>query len=119
MPDPDVPGLRWEPYLRPWRDYIRITETSCCGVYEWAGQGGQFFVLRTAGESYEEAGRGRYKHARELWMMLMAEFERTHKCKDPDDAAIKAGWRGDTRPARSRRPKRSRTSAVGTAPGDA
>jgi hypothetical protein len=120
VPAPDVPVLRWEPYLRPPGDYIRITETSCCGVYEWASQGGQFFVLRAAGpEGYEEAGRGRYKHAREVWTMLIAEFEKEHKCRDPDDATVEAGWRGPTRLAKSQRPKRSRTFAVGPAPGDA
>lgn len=105
MSAPDAPVLRWEPYLRPRNDHIRITETSCCGAYEWASQGGQFFVLRAAeSEGYEEAGRGRYTHAREIWMMLIAEFEKEHKCMDPYGVDIEAGWRGGTRLARSRRP---------------
>lgn len=120
MPAPDVPELCWEPYLRPRGDHIRIKETSCCGVYEWASQGGQFFVLRAAyPEGYEEAGRGCYKQAREVWVMLIADFKKRHKCKDPDDVTTEAWRRNRTKPARRQRPKRSRTSAVGTAPGDA
>ena len=67
MPAPDVPEPCWEPYLRPRRYHIRITETSCCGVYEWASQGEQLLFLRAAHpEGYEETGRGCYKHAREI-----------------------------------------------------
>lgn len=120
MSAPDAPVLRWEPYLRPRTDHIRITETSCCGVYEWADQGGQFLVLRAAPiEGYEEAGRGRYKHAREIWMLLIAEFEKEHECRDPADLDIESRWRGGTRPAKRRRPVRSPASGVGAAPGDA
>ncbi|GAA2220604.1 hypothetical protein GCM10009850_122480 [Nonomuraea monospora] len=89
-PEPPVP--RWEPYLRPRRDHLRIIETSCCGVYEWAGQGGQFLILRAAeSEGHEETGRGRYKHARRVWMRLIVELEKGHKCKDPDDTDIDTG----------------------------
>ncbi|GGP05438.1 hypothetical protein GCM10012278_24970 [Nonomuraea glycinis] len=121
MSAPDAPEPYWEPYLRPRGDHIRIKETSCCGVYEWASQGGQFFVLRAVyPEGYEEAGRGCYKHAREVWVMLIAGFEKRHRCKDPDDVIAEAWWRSRTRLARRRpRPKRSRTSAGGAAPGDA
>ncbi|TYB55105.1 hypothetical protein FXF51_46445 [Nonomuraea sp. PA05] len=58
-------------------------------MLEWASQGGQFLVLR-AGSSgrYEEIGRGRYNHARAVWMALMVAFENEHRCEDPDDAAI-------------------------------
>lgn len=59
----------WEPYTRS--DRIRITETSCCGAYEWACQGGQFLILRFAGPGYEETARGLYRQAREAWEDLV------------------------------------------------
>jgi hypothetical protein len=36
---------------------IRVTETSCCGAYNWACQGGQFLVLRDTENGYEENRR--------------------------------------------------------------
>lgn len=111
--------LRWEPYLRPRKDHIRVTETSCCGVYEWASQGGQFLILRAVKSGgYEEAGRGRYKDARELWLMLIAVFKEEHVCRNPYAADAGALPRGNTSLRKSGRLERVQ-NAVGAAPTDA
>lgn len=76
---PDAPASRWEPYQRPPKDRIRITETSCCGAYEWACQGGQFLILRAKRpDGHEEIGRGLYMQARAVWAVLIAEHAREH-----------------------------------------
>jgi hypothetical protein len=65
----------WELYRS--RGLLRVRETSCCGLYEWASEGGVFFVLRyVKGVGYQETGRGRYRDAREVWARLIAE----HAC---------------------------------------
>jgi len=75
---PDIPVPRWEPYQRP-RDRIRITETSCCGAYEWACQGGEFLILRAKRpKGYEETGRGLNQQARSIWVALLAEHAKEH-----------------------------------------
>jgi hypothetical protein len=62
----------WTPYRS--RGPLRIRETSCCGVLEWCSEGGQYFVLRyTRPRGYEEAGRGRYGEARQVWDRLVRE----------------------------------------------
>ncbi|MET8865608.1 hypothetical protein ABZW11_21945 [Nonomuraea sp. NPDC004580] len=78
---PELPLVQWEPYQRRPRDRIRITETSCCGAYEWAAQGGLFLILRPAARPgrYEETGRGLYRHAREVWEELLTYHELQHK----------------------------------------
>jgi hypothetical protein len=78
---PEMPGVWWEPYQRPPRDQIRIRETSCCGAYEWAGQGGHFLILRSAGRPgrYEETARGLYRQAREVWEALLAFHALQHQ----------------------------------------
>ncbi|SEN11422.1 hypothetical protein [Nonomuraea pusilla] len=75
--------------MRPARDRIRIIETSCCGAYEWACQGGQFLILRAKDpEGFEETGRGLHKQARLIWDALIAEHENEHRRKNmsPDVA---------------------------------
>ncbi|WP_113699203.1 hypothetical protein [Nonomuraea lactucae] len=72
--------VAWEPH-NPRRGRLRVTETSCCGAYEWACQGGQYMVLRKSGT--EEAGRGPYRRARELWEDLVEEHDRGHTLAFP------------------------------------
>ncbi|MER6944313.1 hypothetical protein ABT294_09845 [Nonomuraea sp. NPDC000554] len=62
--------MRWEPFERL-GERLRVTETSCCGEYEWVCQGGQYLVLRHGERGYEEAGRGTYRQARDLWDELV------------------------------------------------
>ncbi|WP_406673701.1 hypothetical protein WBK31_33415 [Nonomuraea sp. N2-4H] len=80
---PEPPQVRWEPYRRRPRDRIRITETSCCGAYEWAAQGGLFLILRPTARPgrYEETGRGLYRQAREIWEALLAYHEQRHQLR--------------------------------------
>jgi hypothetical protein len=61
----------WAPYFS--RGPLRVRETSCCGIYEWASEGGQYFVLRRTGDDYEESGRGRYGEARPVWARLLSD----------------------------------------------
>ncbi|GAA3243373.1 hypothetical protein GCM10020216_070650 [Nonomuraea helvata] len=90
-PEIEIPGLRWEPYQRPPRDRIRITETSCCGAYEWACQGGQFLILRSQEPGrYEEAARGLYRQARQIWQALLVLHEEEHRREMQASAAAEA-----------------------------
>ena len=66
----------WEPHI-PYGPF-QVTETSCCGEYEWCSEGGKFLILRFNGEHYEETGRGRYLDARPVWEGLL---KRHHRCK--------------------------------------
>ncbi|PRX61440.1 hypothetical protein B0I32_115295 [Nonomuraea fuscirosea] len=93
---PEPPPVQWEPYRRRPRDRIRIRETSCCGAYEWAAQGGLFLILRSAARPgrYEETGRGLYRQAREVWEAL----QNYHALQHQYEKAAK----------RKRRPRRSR-----------
>lgn len=68
----------WEPFQSDRCDHLRVTETSCCGIYEWAGQGGLFFVLRYNGQGYEETGRGLYRNARVVWDDLVHAHAQSH-----------------------------------------
>jgi hypothetical protein len=107
---PDVLHLKWKPYMRPAKDHIRITETACCGAYEWACQGGQFLILRPRDpEGYEETGRGRYRHARAVWEALIAEYETKHQCRNEALAAIM--------PRRRNRRTRGKSTALSNSPG--
>ncbi|GAA1769800.1 hypothetical protein GCM10009734_92970 [Nonomuraea bangladeshensis] len=54
----------------------KIRATSCCGEYELASEGGQYFVLRPAGDGHEETGRGTYAHAAALYTHLAEQ----HRC---------------------------------------
>ncbi|MEV6150365.1 hypothetical protein AB0L53_08485 [Nonomuraea sp. NPDC052129] len=71
--------IDWEPYQRAESERLRVTETSCCGEYEWACQGGEFLILRYNGSGYEETGRGRYAKARQVWERLV----QAHKLRVP------------------------------------
>lgn len=96
---PDEPVPEWEPYLRPPKDRIRITETSCCGAYEWACQGGQFLTLRrTPTGQYEETARGLYRHARPVWQALLILHEDEHKRKARARVAARPKQRGRALP---------------------
>ena len=67
---------------------MRITETSCCGAYEWACQGGQFLILRAKQpEGYQETGRGPYRQARSIWLTLLTEHAQEHREDRPRTAA--------------------------------
>ncbi|MEO3884356.1 hypothetical protein [Nonomuraea sp. B5E05] len=67
----------WEPYA-PRTPRLRVHETSCCGEYDLASEGGQYFVLRWNGDHYEETSRGRYGHAVKVWLEVTA----THHHQD-------------------------------------
>ncbi|MEU7838669.1 hypothetical protein [Nonomuraea sp. NPDC049129] len=88
---PEPPPVLWEPYQRPPRDRIRITETSCCGAYEWAAQGGHFLILRPAQElgRYEETARGLYRRAREVWAELLIFHNLQHRHEEAVRAAAR------------------------------
>ncbi|WP_219527101.1 hypothetical protein [Nonomuraea guangzhouensis] len=75
----------WEPYQRAKGERLRVTETSCCGEYEWACQGGEFLILRYNGSGYEETGRGRYA-ARKVWEHLVQahKVRATRRRASPD-----------------------------------
>jgi hypothetical protein len=62
---------RWEPFDADRSAHVRISETSCCGAFEWVCQGGQFMVLRHTERGYEETGRGIYPQARRVWTALV------------------------------------------------
>lgn len=66
----------WEPHTA--RAPTRVTETSCCAAYEWCCEGGQFFILRSSANGYEETGRGRYAVARAVWDALVREHKTNH-----------------------------------------
>ncbi|MEU4576868.1 hypothetical protein [Nonomuraea sp. NPDC023979] len=57
---------------------VRIRETSCCGIYEWASQGGLFFVLQRTADGLLETARGQYRFARQKWDHLLEEHRKTH-----------------------------------------
>lgn len=69
----------WEVHVPRGSRPIRVTETSCCAAYEWCSEGGQYFILRDAGDGYEETGRGIFAHAREVWDELTAEHSQRHQ----------------------------------------
>jgi hypothetical protein len=69
----------WEPHI--WQGTrLRIHDTSCCGEYQLASEGGEFFVRRQAGNEYEETARGRYGRAVTAWLDLSAEHEHKAPC---------------------------------------
>lgn len=68
----------WEPYVG--RARLRVTETSCCGEYEWCCEGGQFLILRHNGQHYEETARGRYATARPVWEALIRDHRHSPPC---------------------------------------
>ncbi|MGP3935983.1 hypothetical protein [Nonomuraea sp. KM88] len=88
---PEPPQVRWEPYQGPSRGKARITETSCCGAYEWAAQGGHFLVLRPTSKPgrYEETARGLYRQAREVWAAHLTFHALRHQHEEAARAAAK------------------------------
>jgi hypothetical protein len=84
----DEPTFRWEPY-RTVGSLLRVSHISCCGLYEWASEGGQFFVLRRIGDRYEETGRGLYRQARAVYIALAEHHRAEHRSRgekpEPDD----------------------------------
>jgi hypothetical protein len=73
MENPD--RVTWE-LNEPGFGRVRVTETSCCGAYEWACQGGQFLILRQGRDDrYEETARGSYGEARAVWDRLVQHHE--------------------------------------------
>ncbi len=66
----------WEPYIQR-SPRLRVIRTSCCGEYELASEGGQYFVLRPADNgAHEETARGLYAHTVEVWKVLVSQ----HRC---------------------------------------
>ncbi|MEV6033546.1 hypothetical protein AB0L65_20495 [Nonomuraea sp. NPDC052116] len=94
----DQPAFKWEPY-RTVGSILRVSHTSCCGLYEWASEGGQFFVLRQTEEGgYEETGRGLYRQAMDVYIALAkahrAEHLRRRETPEPDTFLKGRGRRG-------------------------
>lgn len=73
---PSTSGQSWVPFEPV--GTVRIRETSCCGIYEWASQGGIFFVLQRTVDGSLEIGRGQYRFARQEWDRLLQEHRQTH-----------------------------------------
>ena len=72
-------NFEWEPYESPGSGILRVGHTSCCGLYELASLGGQFFVLRPSEENgYEETGRGVYRKAVAAYVALVKQHRRHH-----------------------------------------
>ncbi|MFC5814135.1 hypothetical protein [Nonomuraea harbinensis] len=72
--------LAWEPHVLPGGDVVRVRHTACCGAFELASLGGQYFVLRPAevtGE-YEETARGRYITAVAAYVALLKQHHAEH-----------------------------------------
>ncbi|NRQ37981.1 hypothetical protein HII36_40050 [Nonomuraea sp. NN258] len=70
----ETPSIEWEPHRPPKGGILRIRATSCCGAYELASLGGQYFVLRpTSDGGHEETGRGMYAHAAKVFITLASE----------------------------------------------
>ncbi|MEQ4717937.1 hypothetical protein [Nonomuraea sp. B19D2] len=86
---PTADTFEWTPYVSR-GGILRVAHTSCCGRYELASEGGQFFVLRQAEEAgYEETGRGRYRQVLDVYIALAeqhhAEHARSGERPEPDD----------------------------------
>ncbi|MFF0771850.1 hypothetical protein ACFYUK_23400 [Nonomuraea wenchangensis] len=73
--------LAWVPHVPPGGDVVRVRHTACCGAFELASLGGQYFVLRPAevpGE-YEETARGRYIMAVAAYVALLKQHHAEHQ----------------------------------------
>ncbi|GGP02634.1 hypothetical protein LDL08_13120 [Nonomuraea glycinis] len=83
------PVVMWEPY-QPGYGRLRVTETSCCGAFEWVCQGGLFVILRSMGNGDEETGRGVYSETRAVWdKLVFAHHSENHAPRDAPRT-----WRG-------------------------
>ncbi|MEU8403847.1 hypothetical protein AB0C28_52475 [Nonomuraea sp. NPDC048892] len=93
----DQPAFKWEPH-RTVGSLLRVSHTSCCGLYEWASEGGQFFVLRRTGDRYEETGRGLYRQALDIYIALAEAHQAQHlrrgEAPEPDTFLKRRGRRG-------------------------
>ncbi|MFI7643276.1 hypothetical protein [Nonomuraea sp. NPDC049400] len=93
----EEPAFEWTPY-RPTGSQLRVSHTSCCGQYEWASEGGRFFVLRSTNDGYEETGRGLYKQAMEVYIALAEHHRDKHlrhrERSEPDSFLMGRGRRG-------------------------
>ena len=72
-PGDESPWVPFEP-----TSTVRVRETSCCGQYEWASQGGVFFVLQRTADGLLETSRGQYRSARQEWDRLVEEHRISH-----------------------------------------
>jgi hypothetical protein len=79
------PMVQWEPYESS-GGTLRISQTSCCGRYELAGEAGKYFVLRQDGnDGYEETGRECYRKAVDTYAALVMKHreEHAHQGEEP------------------------------------
>ncbi|MGW2220994.1 hypothetical protein ACWCSD_38920 [Nonomuraea sp. NPDC001684] len=75
-----APAWVWEPQHETGGGTVRTWHTSCCGAYELASLGGQYFVLRPDGRGgYEETARGIHAHALAAYIELVTEHRRPHQ----------------------------------------
>jgi hypothetical protein len=79
-------ALTWEPQRDPGNGIVRSGHTSCCGAYELASLGGQYFVLRPVGDGYEETGRGIYRKAVEVYVALVQAHRAEHRSRGEQSA---------------------------------
>lgn len=61
---------RWDPHI-PHAARLRVVAVSCCDEYQLCSEGGQYFVLRLAGDGYEETGRGIHAKTVRVWDALI------------------------------------------------
>lgn len=82
--------IGWESH-RPHTPRTRVTETSCCGIYEWCSEGGRYFVLRQGEGGYEETGRGLHADARPIWDSLVQGHRHGEEADVEADLRARAG----------------------------
>ncbi|MDP9848115.1 MULTISPECIES: hypothetical protein [Streptosporangium] len=73
------PTPEWEPYTSHGA-ILRVRHTSCCGRYELASEGGEFFVLRPADRrGHEQTSRGRaYRDVIQMYAALVRKHHLDH-----------------------------------------
>ncbi|WP_433437884.1 hypothetical protein [Nonomuraea sp. CA-141351] len=69
---------RWEPHI-PHGPRLRVVAVSCCDKYQLCSEAGQYFILRRAGDGYEETGRGVYAKAVQLWNTLTIRHQHAER----------------------------------------
>jgi hypothetical protein len=97
-PTREEPAFEWVRY-EPVGSLLRVSRTSCCGRFEWASEGGHFFVLRSTDDGgYEETGRGLYRQAIDVYVTLAehhrAEHLRRGERPGPDTFLRERAWSG-------------------------
>ncbi|HEX4814453.1 MAG TPA: hypothetical protein VFV66_17055 [Nonomuraea sp.] len=95
-PMDDADSCTWEPFT-PRANRLRIASTSCCGAYELAAEGGQYFVLKRAGGGYQETGRGTYAHAAAIFHGLASQHRCRRQTASPHSQGDNDLWRADGR----------------------